>query len=72
MKITRDLLENLVENIYKQVESDIGISRSQFIKIAGHGYKNAKTIGKNPTLKTILNLIDTRDKLLKQKNEKIT
>lgn len=71
MKITKEYLENIVENIYKQVESEIGITRWQFIQIAGHGRGNASKVAKNPKLNTIVNLIETRDKLLKDKGKGI-
>lgn len=65
--ITAKDLENLIENIYRQVEAELGITRWQFVRIAGHGRGNANQIGKNPTLKTIINLLETRDKLFSKK-----
>lgn len=69
MKITARDLETLVENIYTQVESEIGITRWQFVQIAKCGRGNANQVAKNPTLKTIVKLIETRDKLLSDKKK---
>lgn len=63
MKITKEYLTNLVETLYEQVESDFGIPRNNFVEMAGLGARTANRLTKSCTLKTILKLIETRDKI---------
>lgn len=68
MKITKEYLLGICDKIFDDV-AQLGIGKNTFCEMAGFGKCNAQKIAKNPTLNTIITLIEHRDKLRELKKK---